>query len=502
MGRRQEDESMRSIRLVFVVVGVLSVASAPRCSSDSNASRETLSTESVGNDISDTQLSDAPPSDTPIEVGSAEPEVSNQEIPAGTPCLEFVPAALEYGAKLVGTIACLDLQLKPCGTVPVAVNGMAFREGTNPAFAMDCGTLSPKTCPNPAAPLSIPPNLTETVKVCYTPTQAMHDAEGNPIRDTGAVVVDFDGPQSPIQVEVSGFGVESECPQPIIVIEEGEEVIPQTVMHLHGDQSQSGKPIISYAWRVEQPSDSLSNLVPSASVPNPTHEVNVAGSYTYCLDVCNDVSCSNDVNCHTTACKDVVVISDNAIHCELTWKTPGDSNQFDEGQDVGADMDLHFAHPFASGPDIDGDGKPDGWFDIPYDCFWFNSHPDWESMNPNANDDPRMDRDDTDGAGPENLNLDVPKDGRIYRIGVHYWDDHGFGASYPRLKCYIWSQLVFDRELETLGQKLNKCDMWEVATIAWPAGTTDAVMNPDGSLKITPHYMNPAFVTVGGGGCN
>ena len=40
-----------------------------------------------------------------------------------------------------------------------------------------------------------------------------------------------------------------------------------------------------------------------------------------------------------------------------------------------------------------------------FDCFWFNAHPNWGSFDPSVDDDPGLDRDDTDGAGPENLFL-------------------------------------------------------------------------------------------------
>ena len=60
--------------------------------------------------------------------------------------------------------------------------------------------------------------------------------------------------------------------------------------------------------------------------------------------------------------------------------------------------------------------------------------------------------------------------------------------AFPRLKCYIRGEQVFDRNLEDLGIHLLKCDMWEAATITWPQGIVTAVQKPDGSLKITPQY--------------
>ena len=183
-----------------------------------------------------------------------------------------------------------------------------------------------------------------------------------------------------------------------------------------------------------------------------------------------------------------MVIPDEVIHIELIWHTPEDPDETDEGADAGADLDLHFVHPWAGGPDLDGDGQPDGWFDLPFDCFWYNADPEWGSFDPSIDDNPGLDNDDRDGTGPENINLNIPDD-VIYRVGVHYWDDHGFGASYATVRVYVYSQLVF----EIPDVKLVDKDMWEVCTVEWPSGKVQVVMDPSFQYKITPEYENLFF---------
>jgi len=281
------------------------------------------------------------------------------------------------------------------------------------------------------------------------------------------------------------FEVKLECPEPIIMIEEGEEVPPQTTLHLHGEFSvPASGDITSYIWTVDQPEANKFNLIPTMTFPSPTHEVNVFGTYTYCLDVCDEAHCSNEAGCQNTACSTVQANLSNGMHIELTWHTPGDTNEFDEGPGAGSNMDLHLLNPA-------GD-----WFDLQNDCFWYNPAPGWGGRNP-GDDHPSLDRDDTDGAGPENINYDSPIAG-TYRIGVHYWDDNGFGPSYSKVRVYVFGNLVFEWDLLDDEIPMETCDLWEVAEIVWPDGDVNPYLEPDSGPVIIPDFQDPDFVQIGG----
>ena len=270
----------------------------------------------------------------------------------------------------------------------------------------------------------------------------------------------------------------------MILVQEGEEVIPQTKLHIIGSQSYAASgSILKYEWSVQQPVGSQSIFLPSNGASDPTFEANVAGTYIFQLRVWDENFEESCVPAEYT----VYVNPDEAIHVELIWDTPNDPDQTDEGPEAGADLDLHFAHWFATGPDIDGDGTPDGWFDQPFDCFWFNDHPQWGSFDPMVDDDPGLDRDDTDGAGPENLNLNIPEDGGSYRVGVHYWNDHGFGVSLATVRVYIYS--VFAHQVEDV--PLVNHDLWEVLSISWPSGEITLSTDNAGGYKITADYQTP-----------
>jgi hypothetical protein len=265
----------------------------------------------------------------------------------------------------------------------------------------------------------------------------------------------------------------------------------------------SGASVTTYEWDVLPPTGSVSQFVPGKTFATPVIEVNVAGEYVFQLTVWDS---TGQESCEP-ATTVVMVTPDEAIHVELLWDTPGDPNQMDEGPKVGTDLDLHFVHPYAGGQDLDADGVPDGYFDDRFDCFWFNGQPDWGTVDPNVDDNPGLDRDDTDGAGPENMNLNVPEstcavdsEGNsscTYKVGVHYWEDphssqypNGFGVSNASVIVYIFGEEVWKK----LDVPLNEKDMWEVCEITWPTQFIKPIFGSGpGGLKIVPNYINPFF---------
>ena len=314
--------------------------------------------------------------------------------------------------------------------------------------------------------------------------------------DYGDVVPDGDEPEpalhDPPPENTLPNRLPSFQPGPLTVVEttvitcaEGNWVIPQTLLHL-GIETSSGKqyPASAWKWTVRQPEGSKSVFVPSSTHPNPTFEVNMTGIYVFSLELWS----LGGTPAPHPAVYEVEVYPNEAIHVELLWHTPEDPNESDTGPEAGSDMDLHFKHPWAAGPDLDGDGEPDGWFDIPFDAFWFNAHPNWGSYDPCYNDDPGLDRDDTDGAGPENINIDIPEN-VTYEVGVHFWSDHGYGESLTRVRVFVYGCLVY----EVSNVVLRQLDMWNVCTIEWPSGKVQPILSDDGQPKIVPEYQNPYF---------
>ena len=232
-----------------------------------------------------------------------------------------------------------------------------------------------------------------------------------------------------------------------IEVLEGLEVVPQTKLHLIG--SLSCGDIARYQWEVAQPVGSRSVFLPSATAPDPTFEANVAGLYVFRL-----VVTGMDGEVSERAEASVTVTPDHAVHVELVWDTPSDPNQTDEGPAAGADLDLHLLAPGGAWFDSDG-----------VDCFWGGCVP--PSWGGPVTDDRSLDRDDNDGAGPENINANVMPAG-VYRVGVHTWDAHGFAPSYATVRVYLYGVLVFECEDMAIGER----DFIELGTLSWPDGAT------------------------------
>jgi len=223
------------------------------------------------------------------------------------------------------------------------------------------------------------------------------------------------------------------------------------------DASQSVDPdgeIVGYEWRLlERPRGSNAVLEPNATAESPTFFLDLAGMYRFELVVFDNdglPSCTPDR-------LDVTVVPDEDVHVQLVWHTPGDEN---EGNGAGTDLDLHLLR------------RPGNWDTEPWDCHWRNMEPDWGERGPLG--DPSLDIDDVNELGPENINLDEPEEGRVYGIGVYYYDDVDMGSSYATLRVFIDGVLVYeaeDKEVRSEGV------FWEVGNVAWPSAELEEIDN-------------------------
>lgn len=265
----------------------------------------------------------------------------------------------------------------------------------------------------------------------------------------------------------------------LITSDHGDETLPGSVVQLGVEVPAELEPVITgYRWSVEQPAGSAVRFMPNEFVPAPTFEAWVVGTYVFHLDLVERVEDEDRIR---RAGSFMMRVSPNdALHVELTWRTPNDGDETDTGgsasYSVGSDVDLHVLHPSA-----------EKYFDWTYDCYWENTNPEWGAIGPL--DNPMLDRDDTDGAGPEVISIERPE-ALTYRVGVHYWNDWAYGEAFATVRIF-WGGVLLD-QWET---RVVNGDLWESHLID-AATATVTRLTADGSdaPRVTPQYpFSPGY---------
>ena len=265
------------------------------------------------------------------------------------------------------------------------------------------------------------------------------------------------------------------CATAVLEVTQGEVVTAGTTLQLMGDASFSPVGAINkWEWSVEQPEGSETLFEPSANVANPTFDVGLPGEYAFSLRVFDEMG---NAACEP-ATVTVLVVPEGSIEVELVWDTPADPDPTDS---TGADLDLHVAHPSVLGVTWMETVNPNPGLMSRLIASGTTLHPNGEVWI-EVEDDPVL-HTDVDGAALENLILKTPEDGATYRIGVHFYEDNGFGPSTATIRVFVGGELQFEQSLE-----LVKWDLWEVATLEWPSGEVTPI--GDGE-KVIPEYINP-----------
>ena len=393
-----------------------------------------------------------------------------------SPCLEVVPTERAFGGRSIGIEHQSVVTIESCGADNVEIRSIEVTAGGD-AFSIPEGGL-PEPLPGllAAADLSEDPPFRPSINLplVFTPTEER--------AYSGTLVIESNDPQQPvIEVPLTGRGASIECP--VAQIREPERsVLPLAIVELDGSESidtdgPDRRPV-DYQWVVVERPDG-STAVPverfsdplrpaeggpedQTSTPNAVFFVDLAGTYVLELIVTDSDGASSE-QCPQAVARMVINSNpDEDIHLQLVWDTPGDDDQTDLD---GSDVDLHFQHP--SGIDWFRDGGQ-------YDCYFGNPTPDWGQIG-FSDDNPSLDIDDTNGAGPENINLDSPENtqtlGGPYRVAVHYYrasvgpfgGAETYGPSDVTLRIYLGGVLTreFTRRLDDTN------DFWEVAGIFW-----------------------------------
>ena len=225
-------------------------------------------------------------------------------------------------------------------------------------------------------------------------------------------------------------------------------VAPLELSHITASAVDDGT-IVEWNWQLIS--------VPPGSVtegPEPTNTAStelttdVAGEYELQVTATDDTGMS--ATCHSV----VAATNINGLRVEMFW-------------DVGnSDMDLHLLNPLAT-----------DWNESNNECYWSNCA-GGSVLNWGTNlreDNPHLDLDNTEGFGPENVNIFRPAPG-TYRIGVHNWD-HRNGV--PSVTVTIYCKDSETQPRETFGPVAledREISFWRVA---------DVTIDDDGDCQIT-----------------
>lgn len=253
------------------------------------------------------------------------------------------------------------------------------------------------------------------------------------------------------------------APCPAITIAEGALVSPPETLHLSG-LGTTGT-VARWQWSlVSKPAHAFTTFRPSATVAEPTFEAAVAGTYVFKLDAFDSLGRAACDPAELT----VVARPTAAIHLELWWN----DNTADPTAEVGADLDLHVMHPDAVGIDVNGDQVPDRWFDPVYDVAWHNPVATWPGPEGAPEQGPLVQllRRDDAGYGPEVITIERPRDGDVYTVGFHLWDDSNTVYLQPtEIRIFIDGEL---KNKPSYAVPLSGNVFERVMTIRWPWSQT------------------------------
>ncbi len=201
----------------------------------------------------------------------------------------------------------------------------------------------------------------------------------------------------------------------------------------------NGLAIVDWSWNLDaSPSGSAIDLNNPRSETIPGFTPDLAGDYTATLVVTNEDGVESEP-CEVT----LEAIPVQNLWVEMFWAHSGD------------DMDLHLL-------------APNGTLERNSDCYYANctgNGLDW-GISGNPDDNPKLDLDDIQMTGPENINVGEPEDG-VYTVVVHDYP----GSSYQpdnevTVNIYVDGGLMFSETRGIVGENLYEY----FAEIDWANG--------------------------------
>ncbi|MBI5498291.1 MAG: choice-of-anchor D domain-containing protein [Deltaproteobacteria bacterium] len=362
----------------------------------------------------------------------------------GVPHLVITPPECDFGEVAPGVLASCDVSLANEGTLELRIETAEFTSTTPVAMGNTGGFVAPFF----PVPNQLSPGSGVTMRVQYRPQSDATQYEGAiqlTTTDPAALTVLIplhgrvgDAPTAVARVE----SVNSQPPSgPAPTVQPLDNVILTGADSVAGG---TGRSIIAYEWTItSRPEGSTVELTQptamttgfqfnSSGVNRPG--LDVAGTYVISLRV-EDSSLAWSTNDARVTLNSVPA---EDLHIQLTWEDPH------------SDIDLHVVRNL--GPR----------FSMTEDCYYLNCKGaglNWGGGGAN----PHLDVDDTDGYGPENININTPLNAN-YTVGVH-WYSGSASAIVVNVRIYVQGALLGEYV-----KQLSRCNQyWDVAKVIWGA---------------------------------
>ncbi|TDP76427.1 choice-of-anchor D domain-containing protein [Bradymonas sediminis] len=365
---------------------------------------------------------------------------------SGSPCIEVSPVGeVDFALSSIGNVSQKTVTITNCSpSSKLKLQDIEITDDGGGVFAIKDGSLPAGL---PAEEFVLDEGGRANFVVTFSPTQEA--------AYTGMVRIKSNDPsQSTLNLPLNGRGTNNACPTAVATAKvtpggragTNIQALPLETIQFDGTGSSDPDGAIQrYEWTIlSAPAASSSRILPTGD-SSPTMFMDINGEYKVELKVYDD---QNTVSCGEPAIVTILVNSETDIHIQLTWTSNGVADN---------DVDLHYLHPNGNRWAINANG---------WDCHWNNKTPNWNVPGGN----PTLDIDDLNGPGPENIshsNLENV----TYKIGVHYYSDHGNGPAYASIEVRNRGILTFAAR----DKMLHNDQFWLVGLLNGRSRTVAAV---------------------------
>ncbi len=388
----------------------------------------------------------------------------------GAKCLHVDAPTVDFGGVPYDRAVSRQFEAISCGSEPVQIQSVQLADDGDGQFQLDLGSRDSDDDGELDSPISLDATSeSASFGVTYQPSPNTAFARGLVELQTNEPI------RSTMTIELRGQGSPGTCPTAELSAKvRDSRATPRSTIEaeplddIRLDGTGSSHPmgeLETYRWSVlETPSDVTAKL----RAPSPNNEgvrtFRALSSGTYKIGL--RVTSSRGVVSCNRATATIDVVPEAEVRIELTWTNPEDP---DETDDQGSDLDLHFLKM--------GPGR---WFEAPYDIYFQNRGGAgvWDPESP------RLDLDDNDGAGPEQIHMDEAQSCQWYAVGVHHYKKM-FGTAYATVRVWLDDTLVYEEAHQPLRQE---GEFWDVLRIH---PSSPKVLTRDAIVPRTPQGTEP-----------